>query len=428
MNYQKNKTVLGCFALSLMAAGFATPSAMADQVIVDDLIVTFSACVGNDCVNGESFGFDGLRLKENNIRIHFDDTSSSASFPQNDWRILINDTSNGGASFFGVEDSTAGRRPFTITAGAPSNSLFVSSVGRLGLGTGTPVVELHVVDGDTPTVRLEQDGSSGFTAQTWDLASNETNFFVRDVSNGSKLPFRIRPGAPTSSIDIAADGKVGMGTGSPQQNLDITKAGPVGIDLNNSSATRWRLRSGGANNLVISTPDDATTIDEFVLDPIGNLTLTGDLVLSKAGPVAVNLNNSAAERWQMRAGNAGNVVLAAPDDATTGSEFALDVAGNLTIAGNFIAQGGTQLNVPDYVFHESYPLMPLKELEAFIAKNRHLPKVPSADEVKAKGSLDMTQMQMRLLEKVEELTLYTIAQQAMIDKLEAKLAQLDKAP
>ena len=52
-----------------------------DQVILDDLIVDGSGCVGFDCVNGESFGFDTLRLKENNTRIKFQDTSNSASFP-----------------------------------------------------------------------------------------------------------------------------------------------------------------------------------------------------------------------------------------------------------------------------------------------------------------------------------------------------------
>ena len=60
---------------------------------------------------------------------------------------------------------------------------------------------------DTPGVRLFQTGVS-FTTQTWDVAGNEANFFVRDLTGGSKLPFRIRPGAPTSSIDIGANGDV----------------------------------------------------------------------------------------------------------------------------------------------------------------------------------------------------------------------------
>ena len=44
----------------------ASPISLADQVILDDLVVDGSICVGQDCVNGESFGFDTIRLKENN--------------------------------------------------------------------------------------------------------------------------------------------------------------------------------------------------------------------------------------------------------------------------------------------------------------------------------------------------------------------------
>ncbi len=145
-----------------------------DQVFLDDLIVDGSACVGQDCANGESFGFDTLRLKENNLRIKFDDTSSSSSFPNNDWQLTANDSANGGANKFSIDDITHGKTPFTVGANAPSNALYLEgSTGDVGLGTATPVVELHVVDGDSPTLRLEQDGSSGFTPQTWDVAGNE---------------------------------------------------------------------------------------------------------------------------------------------------------------------------------------------------------------------------------------------------------------
>ncbi len=180
------------------------------QVIAQDLVVQGSECVGFDCVNGESFGFDTQRLKENNLRIHFNDTSNSASFPTNDWRIVINDTGNGGASYFGIEDSDAGRMPFRVEAGAPANALYVESDGDVGIKTANPVVDLHIVEGNTPTLRLEQDGSDGFTPQTWDVAGNEANFFVRDITNGSRLSFRIRPGAPESSIEITNDGGVKM--------------------------------------------------------------------------------------------------------------------------------------------------------------------------------------------------------------------------
>ncbi|HYR30232.1 MAG TPA: hypothetical protein VEU30_17335, partial [Thermoanaerobaculia bacterium] len=166
-----------------------------DQVIPDDLIVQGSGCFGFDCVNNESFGFDTIRLKENNLRIKAEDTSVG-SFPTNDWQLTFNDSASGGASKFSVEDITGSRVPLTVTAGATTNSIFVDSTGRVGFRTATPVLDLHVNTSNTPAIRLEQNNSGGFTAQTWDIGANEANFFVRDVTSGSRLSFRIRPGAP----------------------------------------------------------------------------------------------------------------------------------------------------------------------------------------------------------------------------------------
>ena len=74
----------------------------------------------------------------------------------------------------------------------------------------------------------------------------------------------------------------------------------------------------------------------------------------------------------------------------------------------------------DYVFAKDYDLKPLAEVEAFIAKNKHLPNVPSAAQVKEEGIAlgDMSRIQQ---EKIEELTLYIIAQNKRIEALEAKM-------
>ncbi|NIM18195.1 MAG: hypothetical protein GTO45_39850 [Candidatus Aminicenantes bacterium] len=215
-----------------------------DYVINDDLIVDGSACIGFDCVNGESFGFDTLRLKENNLRIKFMDTSSSASFPTNDWQITANDSANGGANKFSIDDIDGGRTPFTIEATAPSHSLYVDDGGRVGFGTSTPVVDVHVKSGNTPTLRLEQDGSSGFSPQTWDVAGNETNFFVRDATNGSQLPFRIRPGADSNSLFIDSDNDVGIGTASPDASLEVERTGVAAkLLVNRSDGVTTRISS-----------------------------------------------------------------------------------------------------------------------------------------------------------------------------------------
>ena len=75
---------------------------------------------------------------------------------------------------------------------------------------------------------------------------------------------------------------------------------------------------------------------------------------------------------------------------------------------------------PDYVFDAQYNLRPLAMVEQFIAANHHLPGIPSAKQVAAEG-IDMAQMDARLLEKVEELTLYIIQQQKQIEALQQQL-------
>ncbi|MEN3327486.1 MAG: hypothetical protein V7638_2293 [Acidobacteriota bacterium] len=275
-----------------------------DQVIADDLIVQGSICAGLDCVNNEDFGFDTIRVKENNTRIQFDDTSSSAGFPANNWQIRANDSGSGGASFLGFVDqgatgnSETGTVVFAVTAGASANSLRVSNNSKIGLRTATPVLDVHANTSDTPAIRLEQNNTGGFTAQTWDIAGNEANFFVRDVTSGSRLPFRIRPGAPTSSVDISANGNVGVGTASPRARIDLKQIedsfiGSLHLRRASTNDT-WAIATGNDNNLYFGYATDASAADtaaDFTVNPlvltannrVGIGTITPDQKLSVNG-------------------------------------------------------------------------------------------------------------------------------------------------
>ncbi len=77
----------------------------------------------------------------------------------------------------------------------------------------------------------------------------------------------------------------------------------------------------------------------------------------------------------------------------------------------------------DYVFAPDYKLMPLKDVEQFTKENKHLPNVPSASEMVNNG-LDVAEMDAKLLEKVEELTLYLIEQNKQIELLKAEITSL----
>jgi len=71
-------------------------------------------------------------------------------------------------------------------------------------------------------------------------------------------------------------------------------------------------------------------------------------------------------------------------------------------------------NWADYVFADDYKLMPLKQVEEFINKNNHLPGVDSAEDL-AKNGLDLSVMQAKQMEKIEELTLYIIEQNKTLE-------------
>ncbi|WP_420551458.1 hypothetical protein [Tenacibaculum aiptasiae] len=81
---------------------------------------------------------------------------------------------------------------------------------------------------------------------------------------------------------------------------------------------------------------------------------------------------------------------------------------------------------PDYVFSKNYKLMPLKEVATYIKENKHLPNMPSEAEVLANG-MDIKQVNTVLVEKVEELTLHTIAQEEKIEKLLKELTAIKEA-
>jgi hypothetical protein len=305
-----------------------------DIVDADDVIIQGSLCVGLDCVNNESFGFDTIRLKENNTRIKFDDTSTGTGFPNHDWQLTANDSASGGANKFSIEDITAATVPVTVTGSAPTNSIFVDSTGRVGFRTSTPVLDLHVNTSNTPAMRLEQNNSGGFTAQTWDVAGNEANFFVRDVTGGSRLPFRIRPGAPTSSIDISADGDTGIGTASPAQKLHIFQS----IDANSI------VLSENSNNTVGANAAFQTKSDVAILSFQSHATAR---TVSRFG---VTLG-----AWNEMLASAGNglaigTLSAKPLILGTNSVNRLIIDGTtgaVTVSGNFTVTGVKNFAMPD---------------------------------------------------------------------------------
>lgn len=377
----RTRLVLG----SLLLTGFSGAQA---QFFTTDVEVVGSLCTGNDCVNTESYGSDTLRLKENNLRIHFDDTSNTASFASRDWRILINGTQNGDPEYFAVQDATANRIPFLIEGNAPADALYVEDSGDVGLGTNAPALELHLRDGDSPALRLEQDGSSGFTPQTWDVAGNETNFFVRDVTHSSNIPFKIRPGAPDNSLYVNTNGFIGLGNASPQAHLHVR-------DTSGDTAMKVEEANG------TTTPRDL-------------------LILENNGNPEIRLTNTANDNsWLFSAGlrfviknNDGEWVSRITD------------TGDMEITGELVTAGTTCGGGCDMVFHPDTEIESISEHAAFMWKNSYLPAVGPTVE---NAPINLSQKTGGMLNELEKAHIYIEQLHNRLEALEREQAELKQA-
>jgi hypothetical protein len=382
-----------------------------DVVLTDDLIVSASACIGLDCVSGEVFGFDTIRLKENNLRIKFEDTSTGAGFPTNDWQLTANDSVTGGLSKFSVEDITGSKIPFTIEAGATTDALYVNSNGKVGLRTSTPVKDLHLVTSNTPSIRLEQTEAGGFSPYSWDLAGNETNFFIRDVNTGF-FPFRIDPGAPSWSIRIDSDGNVGVGTGFPAKKLHV-KAGQVALD-NGHYLYMKRTNNNFQEALGIDSNDDLTFNRNSMVAGVDADApkAASALIFGTGADKFMDVRNSANTtllRVQESNGNVG-IGTASP-------------AGKLDVNGS-IFQRGIQL-FADYVFEPTYDLESIEDHSAFMWGNKHLPAV-GAKTVDEQGRevVEIGARMRGLLEELEKAHIYISALNTKVTERDEQVAKL----
>lgn len=127
------------------------------------------------------------------------------------------------------------------------------------------------------------------------------------------------------------------------------------------------------------------------------------------------LGNMGEDRWVVAKGN------------YSGALFEISKTGNASLKGKLELKEIKVTKTPtaDFVFADNYPLPKLEDLEKHIKEKRHLPEVASAAEMEREG-VNIGEFQIKLLQKIEELTLYSIEQDKRIKRLEAALLKAKK--
>ncbi|HTK18820.1 MAG TPA: hypothetical protein VL442_04885 [Mucilaginibacter sp.] len=194
-------------------------------------------------------------------------------------------------------------------------------------------------------------------------------------------------------------GNVGIGTTTPTEKLNA-----IG-----------NIRAEGAYPYLnlYSTGWTSNTYIQNGVDPIGS---TGGDYLSFLNPSGKGFAFSEGSTNMMMIGTNGNVLIGKTSQGNTG--YKLDINGSARANEIVVNTTGA-----DFVFDKKYTLPKLSDVKAYIDKNQHLPEIPSAKEMQANG-MSVGEINTKLLQKVEELTLYAIEQQKQIEQLKQKDTQL----
>lgn len=237
--------------------------------------------------------------------------------------------------------------------------------------------------------RYTNGSAADWTGANWSKLLSSTD--INGTPN--RIARFLPPDNPSSKLgdsQLFDDGaRVGIRNFAPGTDVDITGATRVGGNLGlGTLPTANRLEVAGNSRLD------------------GTATLTGNLGIGKAA-TAFDLDVAGESNFDGR-------VKIGTTDFPSSTDFELAVGGGI-IAEEVLVQ--LQGAWPDYVFDENYTAPDLCAWEDFILKNKHLPGMPSASEVAAKGGVDLGETQRLLLEKIEQLTLIIIEQQKQIDAL-----------
>ena len=282
----------------------------------------------------------------------------------------------------------------------------LSTLNSVGIGTTAPSAKLHVAG---PRIYLRNNGEARYHLYN---GGGQAEWLMgqKSATDHSFILSKRVASAEADFINITPAGRF---------HID----GPELLYLLNQSGVIVSKAWGGNGNLTVE----------------GNLSVAGDINMSAASTVysttSLNLAGGIARAVLATSGTTGVATFTSTSgngvySFVTGTGYVKIGAvttpnpagyklyvdqGILTEKVKVAVAGSVQW--ADHVFHQNYKLLPLEKVEQYIQQNKHLPNVPSADEMVKEGN-DLGKTDAKLLEKIEELTLYLIEMKKRVDVLE----------
>ena len=296
-------------------------------------------------------------------------------FPSNSLKLLLSF-----AVFICIVETSQSQIAVNMDGSLPDSSAMLD-VQATGLGMLAP----RMTEAERPTspalslLIYQTDNNPGYyyyDGTGWNkMGTSHTDFWEQ---NGSNIFFNT--------------GKVGIGTNDPLVQAHIKG----GIEL---------LRLESSTNPMLSFYEGSTYKAWFQA-------YDNDFYIVNRMPGRLRLRTNNVDRLVIESD--GSVVIGG---AAGAAGYKLSVNGKMACEEILIDAAAYW---PDYVFDRDYPLLSIDDFEKSVIKNKHLPGIPSAEEVSENGGHQVGEMQRQLLEKVEELSLYVIELNKRMKKLEAE--------
>ncbi|WP_075341214.1 tail fiber protein [Tenacibaculum agarivorans] len=312
-----------------------------------------------------------------------------------------------------------------------NTAMIIKSNLNIGIGTTSPSSRLHISSPSNESRTKPKDlihltatnssvGYNGFGTSIVDFrrtyqnstphAINRISFIERGHSTsdqGGAITFSTKllssgNAAPVERMRVDYNGNIGIGTTSPTENLHV--------ESDDNAVFKLRTNSHTANLglLLQGKRDGSTNYSSHYIGADGDSHYNFKINADEGFKIQTNSVN------RMFINGIGNVGIGT---TTIPSEYKLAIAGKV-ISEEVKVQ--LQTNWPDYVFTSAYKLPSLEEVEQHIQEKGHLANIPSAKTVQNEG-IFLGEMDAKLLEKIEELTLYTIQQEKDLKSQEERI-------